>query len=203
MIAALIPAPLPRAHPPRPPLPHLPALPAGPDQVEPHLNLGRLDPSGRISARLLLHLLGWPPGHRVTFDTTRSVITATSGPAERHTIGATGLLAIPSAIQQLCHLTAGDAVVLLADPGRDLLPIHPARTVAQFLVSRAVRRGRWHLTANGSTPPGPLSTSSASPSPTYSATPDQRCRPSTTTFRRCSPRPAPARCAPTAATGRA
>jgi hypothetical protein len=92
MIAALIPAPLPRVRPPQPPLPQ-PSLPrTEPDQVEPHLDVGRLDPSGRISARPLLHLLGWPPGRRVTFDSTRCVITATSDLAGRHTIGATGLL---------------------------------------------------------------------------------------------------------------
>ncbi|WP_327010731.1 hypothetical protein OHA72_27735 [Dactylosporangium sp. NBC_01737] len=136
MIAALIPAPLPRARPPRPPLPRLPAKPAGPDQVEPYLDLGWLDPSGRISARLLLHLLGWPPGHRVTFDIAHGVITVTSAAAGRHNIGATGLLAIPGAVRQLCHLTAGDVVVLLADPGRDLLLIHPARTVAQLLAEQ-------------------------------------------------------------------
>lgn len=43
----------------------------------------------------------------------------------------------------------------------------------------------------------------ASPSPTCSTTPDRRCRQSTSTSRRCSPRPVPARCAPTAATGSA
>jgi hypothetical protein len=133
MIAALIPAPLARARPPKPPLPHLPAPPSGSDQVEPHLHAGRLDPSGRISARALLHLLGWSPGHRVHFASTRTVITATSSPAGRHTLGTTGLLAIPAPIRQLCCLTAGDMVVLVADTSRDLLLIHPARTVARLL----------------------------------------------------------------------
>ncbi len=136
MIAAIIPAPLPRARPPRPPLPDLPAPSHRPDQAEAHLDVGRLDPSGRISARALLHLRGWPPGHRVTFDITAGVITATSNPAGRHTIGATGCLATPAPIRQLCHLTAGDLVVLLVQPGRDLLLIRPARTVAQFLAGQ-------------------------------------------------------------------
>ncbi|MBQ1037102.1 AbrB/MazE/SpoVT family DNA-binding domain-containing protein [Micromonospora sp. C81] len=48
-------------------------------------------------------------------------------------MGASGLLAIPAPIRQLCHLTAGDLVVLVAQPGRDLLLIHPARTVARLL----------------------------------------------------------------------
>nr|BFE56497.1 hypothetical protein GCM10020063_010230 [Dactylosporangium thailandense] len=136
MIAALIPAPLPRARPPRPPLLRLPAPHTGPDQAEAHLDVGRLDPSGRISARVLLHLLDWPPGHRITFDITAGVITATSDPAGRHTIGATGLLATPASIRQLCHLSAGDLVVLLTQPGRDLLLIHPARTVARLLAGQ-------------------------------------------------------------------
>ena len=59
MIAALIPAPLPRARPPRSPLPKLPAPRTETDQVEAHLDVGRcLDPSGRISARPLPHKLG-------------------------------------------------------------------------------------------------------------------------------------------------
>ncbi|MGI5185562.1 hypothetical protein ACQEVZ_55895 [Dactylosporangium sp. CA-152071] len=135
MIATLIPAPLPRARPPRPPLPQLPAPRTGPEQAETHLDAGRLDPSGRISARALLHLLGWPPGHRVTFDITAGVITATSDPAGRHTIGATGLLAIPAPVRQLCHLAAGAVVVLLADPAHDLLLVYPARTVARLLAA--------------------------------------------------------------------
>ncbi|WP_426503083.1 hypothetical protein ACPPVO_36425 [Dactylosporangium sp. McL0621] len=138
MIAALIPASLRRARPPRPPLPQLPTPRTGPDLAEAHLDVGRLDPSGRISARALLHLLGWPPGHRVTFDITASVITATSDPAGRHTIGATGLLATSAPIRQLCNLAVGDLVVLLADPAHDLLLVHPARTVVRLLADRRV-----------------------------------------------------------------
>jgi hypothetical protein len=81
MIAALIPAPLPRDRPPRSPLPQLPAPRAGPDHVEPYLDVGRLDPSGRVSARPLLHRLGWPPGHRIQFDIAHGAVTATSSPA--------------------------------------------------------------------------------------------------------------------------
>ncbi|WP_344614165.1 AbrB/MazE/SpoVT family DNA-binding domain-containing protein [Dactylosporangium salmoneum] len=136
MIAALIPAPLPRARPPRPPLSRLPAPRTGPDRAEAHLDVGRLDPSGRISARPLLHKLGWPPGHRIQFDIAHGAITATSSPAARHTIGATGLLAIPAPVRQLCHLAAGDVVVLLADPAHDLLLVYPARTVARLLASQ-------------------------------------------------------------------
>ena len=136
MIAALIPAPLPRTRPPRPPLPRLPAPRTGPDQTEAHLDVGRLDPSGRISARALLHLLVWPPGHRVTFDIADGVITATSDRAGRHTIGATGLLATPAPIRQLCNLAVGDLVVLLADPAHDLLLVYPARTVARLLAGQ-------------------------------------------------------------------
>ncbi len=136
MIAALIPTPLPRTCPPRPPLPQLPAPRTGPDQAGAHLDVSRLDPSGRISARPLLHRLGWPPGHRIQFNVANGAITAIPSPAARHTIGATGLLAVPAAIRQLCHLAAGDMVVLLADPGRDLLLIHPAHTVARLITDQ-------------------------------------------------------------------
>ncbi|GAB3831719.1 hypothetical protein GCM10027610_022450 [Dactylosporangium cerinum] len=136
MIAALIPAPLPRARPPRPPLPQLPAPRTGPDQVEPHLDVGRLDPSGRVSARPLLHRLGWPPGHRIQFDIAHGAVTATSSPAASHTIGATGLLAIPAPIRQMCHLAAGAVVVLLADPANDLLLVYPARTITRLLADQ-------------------------------------------------------------------
>ncbi|MEV0561480.1 hypothetical protein [Dactylosporangium sp. NPDC050588] len=136
MIAALIPVPLPRVRPPRPPLPHLPARSTGPDQVEPHLDVGRLDPSGRISARPLLHRLGWPPGHRVQFDIAYGAVTARSNPVGRHAIGATGLLAIPASVRQLCHLAAGAVVVLLADPAHDVLLVYPARTIARLLADQ-------------------------------------------------------------------
>ncbi|WP_327010646.1 hypothetical protein OHA72_27260 [Dactylosporangium sp. NBC_01737] len=124
------------ARPPRPPLPELPSPSTGSDQVEPYLDIGQLDPSGRTSARPLLHRLGWPPGHRITFDVAHGTITVRFSPAGRHTIGATGLLAVPAAVRQLCNLVVGDLVVLLADPGRDLLLIYPARTVAQLLADQ-------------------------------------------------------------------
>ncbi|MEV0561457.1 hypothetical protein [Dactylosporangium sp. NPDC050588] len=136
MIAALIPVPLPRASPLRPPLPHLPAEPTTLDPLDLHLGVGQLDPSGRISARPLLHLLDWAPGHRIQFDIAHSTITATSSPAGRHTIGATGLLAVPAATRRLCNLASGDLVVLLAAPQRQLLLIHPARTVARLLADQ-------------------------------------------------------------------
>ncbi|GAA3249748.1 Scr1 family TA system antitoxin-like transcriptional regulator [Dactylosporangium siamense] len=137
-IAALIPAPLPRARPPRPPLPHLPAPRTGPDQTEAHLDGGRLDPSGRVSDRGLLHRLGWPPGRRIQFDIAPGAITATSTPTAGHTIGATGLLAIPAPVRQLCNLAAVAMVVLLADPAHDLLVVYPAQTVARLLADRRV-----------------------------------------------------------------
>ncbi|WP_344612116.1 hypothetical protein [Dactylosporangium salmoneum] len=138
MIAALIPAPSPRARPARPPLPRLPEPFTPPGYpADPQLDLAKLDPSGRVSARLLLDLLHWPTGHRLRFDVADHAITATTSGSGRHVVGARNLLPIPAAARQLCHLAAGDTVVLLADPARDLLVIHPAQLVARLLGARS------------------------------------------------------------------
>ncbi|GAA4256405.1 hypothetical protein GCM10022255_069070 [Dactylosporangium darangshiense] len=135
MIAALIPAPLPRSRPSRPPLPRLPAPRTLADPAEPQLDVSRLDPSGRISTRPLLRLLHWTPGHRLRFDAFEHTITATSSRTGT-AISASGLLAIPVAVRHLGRLATGDTVVLLADPAHDLLVIHPARIVARLLTDR-------------------------------------------------------------------
>ncbi|MEV0561441.1 hypothetical protein [Dactylosporangium sp. NPDC050588] len=147
MIAALIPTPLPRPRPEPAPLPTLPTLSSGAEQAEPvvpTLDIARLDHSGRVSARSLLGLLGWRPGHRLRVDVIDGAILIWPASDGRPLVGARGDLALPVAVRQMCAIDTGDLVVLAAEHTHDLLIVHPAAMVARLLADLYTR-----LTAGG------------------------------------------------------
>ncbi|GLL02156.1 hypothetical protein [Dactylosporangium matsuzakiense] len=143
MIAALIPAALPRPRPEPAPLPTLPASSSPWQESLPALDIARLDRSGRVSARSLLDALGWRPGHRLRIDVNHSTVLIRAEADGRHSIGARGDLALPVAVRQMCAINTGDMVVLAAEPAHDLLILHPAATVARLLADLHT-----HLTAD-------------------------------------------------------
>nr|BFE56516.1 hypothetical protein GCM10020063_010420 [Dactylosporangium thailandense] len=147
MIAALIPAPLPRRPPEPAPLPALPASSSAHREFEPMLpvlDIARLDRSGRVSARSLLDQLGWRPGQRVRIDVIGGAVLIRAAASGRPLIGARGGLSLPVAVRQMCAISAGDLVVLAAEPAHDLLIVHSVATVARLLAGLHT-----HLTADG------------------------------------------------------
>ncbi|MFG2043051.1 hypothetical protein [Dactylosporangium sp. NPDC048998] len=139
MIAALIPAPLPRRRPQPPPLPRLAPQRTSPAQALPALDIAQLDRSGRISARLLLEQLGWRPGQRLRTDVADRAILVWPDDAGAPLVGARSDLTLPAAVRQMCAIETGDLVVLAADLDRGLLVAHPADTVARLLADLHVR----------------------------------------------------------------
>ncbi|WP_426513214.1 hypothetical protein ACPPVO_22875 [Dactylosporangium sp. McL0621] len=139
MIAALMPAPLPRSRPQPPPLPSLPFPCTSPAQTLPQLDIARLDQSGRVSARLLLEQLGWRPGQRLRTDDANRAVLIWPDDAGAPLVGARGDLTLPAAVRQMCAIETGGLVVLAADLDRGLLVVHPAETVARLLSHLHIR----------------------------------------------------------------
>lgn len=123
------------------PLPVLPRLSlptdAGPDGLV--LGMARLDRSGRLSARELLGVLGWRPGHRVDIGVVAGVLVAASATTGQHVVRGRGELGLPAAARRMCGLPAGVPVLLAASPSQDVLVIHRASIVAQVLTEYHAR----------------------------------------------------------------
>jgi bifunctional DNA-binding transcriptional regulator/antitoxin component of YhaV-PrlF toxin-antitoxin module len=139
LITALLPdvtAPRPT---PRPvSLPTLPvlSLPSVDDPNTLLVGAARVDRSGRIHERAVLHALGWEPGHELELDTAHDMIAIASVHGGRHRVDDRGALALPAAARRMCGITISRPVILLAAVHQQILVVHPAATVAGLLAAR-------------------------------------------------------------------
>lgn len=133
LVGALVPPLAPQPRPVPASLAVLPPrrLPTGPNVLA--VDMGRLDRSGRLSARPLLRALGWGPGHRVDIDSVDGVLVIMAAPAGRHVVTLRGELVVPGAIRRLCGIAPRSPVVLAAYPRLGLVVVHPAGVVARLL----------------------------------------------------------------------
>ncbi len=142
LINALIPPKIAKRAGPAPaPLPVLPkpSLPSNRDPDALVLGMARLDRSGRLSARDLLGVLGWQPGHRVDIGIVAGVLVTMSASTGQHVVHSRGELSLPTAARRMCGLPDGASVVLVASPAQDVLVIHPVSTVARLLIEHHAR----------------------------------------------------------------
>ncbi|WP_223838756.1 AbrB/MazE/SpoVT family DNA-binding domain-containing protein [Saccharopolyspora pogona] len=105
--------------------------------------IGRVDPSGRISARLILHTLGWHPGWRIALIVISDVLVLSPDPSGIHQLPETPHVVLPVAARTRCGIHVGDPVLLVADPDRDLLLIDTMTALEHALAPRhgALRGG--------------------------------------------------------------
>ena len=138
MLSALLPdVTTRRPAPPRAPVPTLPA--ARPvDLDEPGavmVGTARVDRSGRFHERALFRALGWEPGRSIDLDVFHGMIVMIGADDGAHRIDDRGAVALPAAARQMCGIPTGPPVVLVAIMHRQLLVVHPARTVARVLAA--------------------------------------------------------------------
>lgn len=137
MIGALVPPATRRVSPAVPlvdaMLPRL-ALPTdvGPGSVL--LDQARLDASGRFSARNLLRVLSWLPGHRVDAAVAGEAVVFGGSETGRQQVGSRGELTVPAAARSLAGFDRGAPVVLVAVADRDLLIVHSHALLVRLLV---------------------------------------------------------------------
>jgi hypothetical protein len=134
LIDSLVLGPLPREAPTAAPLPALPSRrpPADP-QALPVLDMARLDRSGRLSARAMLKLLGWGPGHRVDVNVVGGALHIAVDVDGAHLVGSRGDLVLPAAARTMCGITVAEPVVLAAYPTHGVVVVHPVSTAARLI----------------------------------------------------------------------
>ncbi|MBX7267750.1 AbrB/MazE/SpoVT family DNA-binding domain-containing protein [Micromonospora sp. Llam7] len=95
--------------------------------------LSAVDKSGRIADRSIVRTLGWAPGTRLDIRAQAGLIAARPTADGVQSIDDRGHLHLPLAVRRWCHLTAGDRVLLAADPASGVLVAHPLAALDQLL----------------------------------------------------------------------
>jgi hypothetical protein len=99
------------------------------------IGAARIDRSGRIHERALLHAVGWGPGQRLELDSVDGLIVIAPAPAGRHIIDRRSGLPLPAAVRRMCGIKPGPPLVLAAAVADQVLVIHAAATVARLLAA--------------------------------------------------------------------
>jgi hypothetical protein len=126
------PAPLPTL--PAPALP-TPTLPTSTDVDGLLVGMARIDRSGRLHERRLLHALGWTPGQRLALDVDHGLIVVQPSSTGSHALDSRGALPLPAAARRMSGIGSGPPVVLAASVPEQSLVIQPAALVARLLAA--------------------------------------------------------------------
>ncbi|WP_346115980.1 AbrB/MazE/SpoVT family DNA-binding domain-containing protein [Micromonospora coerulea] len=113
------------------PLPVLPSPRAGTLVY----GLAAIDNSGRIADRTVIRALGWGPGTRLHIREGSGVIVVWLDRQDVLTVTGQGHLHLPAAVRHWCGLTAGDRVLLAANPADGLLVLHPPAALDAMVVA--------------------------------------------------------------------
>ncbi|MFJ5599902.1 AbrB/MazE/SpoVT family DNA-binding domain-containing protein [Micromonospora parva] len=97
--------------------------------------LAATDNSGRIADRTVIRALGWGPGTRLHIRETSGVIVVRLDRQGVFTVTGQGHLHLPAAVRHWCGLTAGDRVLLAANPADGLLVVHPPAALDAMVVA--------------------------------------------------------------------
>lgn len=105
--------------------------------------LSAVDKSGRVADRSIVQVLGWVPGTRLDVRELAGIIVVRAARDGVHRVDDRGYLLLPLAVRRWCRLTAGDRVLLAADPATGVLMAHPLATLDRILagVHEAVAGG--------------------------------------------------------------
>lgn len=100
--------------------------------------LGHADQSGRISARTLIHDLGWSIGDQLSIDALTDTLVLTRTPHGTYPVRSTHFVQLPHSTRKAVGIEAGDAVLLAAAPAHSLLLAH-TRTAIDLMISSHLR----------------------------------------------------------------
>ncbi|WP_236647355.1 hypothetical protein [Micromonospora sicca] len=85
--------------------------------------LATLDVHGRVADRAVMTALGWAPGLRLSIRESGGLIIV--DPRGVFQVTKEGHVRLPAVVRQWCGLTAGNRVLLAADPKAGRLVLHP------------------------------------------------------------------------------
>ncbi|WP_236619245.1 AbrB/MazE/SpoVT family DNA-binding domain-containing protein [Micromonospora sp. L5] len=87
--------------------------------------LATLDVHGRVADRAVMTALGWGPGLRLGIRESGGLIIVGADRQGVFRVTREGHVRLPAVVRQWCGLTAGDRVLLAADPAAGRLVLHP------------------------------------------------------------------------------
>jgi bifunctional DNA-binding transcriptional regulator/antitoxin component of YhaV-PrlF toxin-antitoxin module len=103
--------------------------------------MGRIDASGRVADRTIIHALGWRPGDQLTLTGTPDGVIARRDPTGMLSLGRKPYVTIPAVLRIRCGLHPGQRVLLAATLDEDLLAVYPLSTLHQAIRSTVPVQG--------------------------------------------------------------
>ncbi|SHG73255.1 AbrB/MazE/SpoVT family DNA-binding domain-containing protein [Streptoalloteichus hindustanus] len=103
------------------PLPAVPALRA----TATVYGLAAVDTRGRVADQITVRALGWAPGTRLNLHEAQGLLVIQPDPEGVSIVGGQGYLRLPAPVRHWFGLVPGDRVLLVADPARGRLVVHP------------------------------------------------------------------------------
>jgi hypothetical protein len=95
--------------------------------------LSAIDRSGRLADRSILRVLDWPAGLRLDICERAGVIAVRAAADGAGWIDARGFLQVPLTVRRWCRLSAGDRLLLAADPATGVLLSYPGPVLDALL----------------------------------------------------------------------
>lgn len=97
--------------------------------------LAAIDSSGRIAHRTVIRARGWGPGMRLHIREGSGVIVVRLDGQGVFTVTGQGHVHLPAAVRHWYGITAGDRVLLTANPADGLLVVHPPVALDALVVA--------------------------------------------------------------------
>jgi hypothetical protein len=120
---------------PMPPL--LPVVRPGPA----HHVVTAVDQRGRLADRSALRVLGWGPRCRLAVRVARGAAVAVAQPDGPETVTRQGHLRLPVAVRYALGLVAGDRLLVVVDPDREVLTAFTMATLDSMILAYWAKRG--------------------------------------------------------------
>jgi hypothetical protein len=95
--------------------------------------LAILDRYGRLADRSVLRSLHWGPGHPLAMTLVAGSVLVVAHDDATVRVGNDGYLRLPVGVRRACRLTAGDRVLLVAEPTTGRLLLHPPAALGALL----------------------------------------------------------------------
>jgi hypothetical protein len=97
--------------------------------------MGRVDVHGAVSNRPTIEALGWRGGDRLQISLIAGSVVVHRDPRGAFTMPHGRYLVLPAAVRHHSGLHAGEQMLLAADPGHDVLVLHPLRAVDTMVLA--------------------------------------------------------------------
>jgi bifunctional DNA-binding transcriptional regulator/antitoxin component of YhaV-PrlF toxin-antitoxin module len=95
--------------------------------------LTAVDGRGRVADRKVTRALGWLPGDPLSIRVTIGLIIVAAAADGPVAVSSQGRVHLPAAARHACRITAGDRVLLAAEPADGLLVVHPLAALDAML----------------------------------------------------------------------